>query len=41
MRSAYAQVDHRIQSLEGFKARRDRESLEVIREHYGTTKTSG
>jgi hypothetical protein len=41
MRSAYAQVDHRMCSLEAFKARRDRDPLEVIREHYGKTGTSG
>jgi len=41
MRSAYAQVDHRMLSLEAFKARRDRDPLEVIREHYGKTKPSG
>lgn len=41
MRSAYAQVDHRLLSLEAFKARRDRDPLEVIREHYGKTKASG
>jgi predicted nucleic acid-binding Zn-ribbon protein len=41
MRSAYAQVDHRMLSLEAFKARRDRDPIEVIREHYGKTKISG
>jgi predicted nuclease with TOPRIM domain len=41
MRSAYAQVDHRIQALEAFRVRKDRDPLEVIREHYGKTKASG
>lgn len=41
MRSAYAQVDHRIRSLEVFKARKDRDPLEIIREHYGKTEASG
>jgi hypothetical protein len=41
MRSAYAQVDHRMLSLEAFKARKDRDPIEVIREHYGKTKPSG
>lgn len=41
MRSAYAQVDHRIQALEAFRVRKDRDPLEVIREHYGKTRTPG
>lgn len=41
MRSAYAQVDHRMLSLESFKARKDRDPIEVLRELYGKTKTPG
>jgi hypothetical protein len=41
MRSAYGQVDHRLLSLESFKARKDRDPIELIRELYGKTKTPG
>jgi hypothetical protein len=41
MRSAYAQVDHRLGILESFKARKDRDPIEVLRELYGKTKPSG
>lgn len=41
MRSAHAQVDYRLLSLESFKARKDRDPIELIRELYGKTKTPG
>ena len=41
MRSADAQVDRRVHSLEDWRERRERDPIELIRERYGKTKASG
>jgi hypothetical protein len=41
MRSAYAQVDRRVHSLEDWRERKERDPIELIRERYGKTKASG
>ena len=41
MRSSYAQVDRRVHSLEDWRERKERDPIELIRERYGKTKTSG
>jgi predicted nucleic acid-binding Zn-ribbon protein len=41
MRSAYAQVDRRVHSLEAWRERKERDPIDLIRERYGKTGTSG
>ena len=41
MRSAYAQVDRRVHSLEDWRERKERDPIELIRERYGKTQSSG
>lgn len=37
MRSAYAQVDRRVHSLESWRERKDRDPIDLIRERFGKT----